>query len=89
MFISGLYFCSVQENDQATTVGKVIPSSQAIAEACKFAYNDAKFVNERAKNDIVLLSRYNICQTFYALFIQVLYQIKIITEAKKIPLWVK
>ncbi|KAH0745222.1 hypothetical protein KY290_006976 [Solanum tuberosum] len=48
---------SVQENDQATTVGKVIPSSQAIAEACKFAYNDAKFVNERAKNDIVLLSR--------------------------------
>lgn len=48
---------SVQENDQAITVGKVIPSSQAIAEACKFAYNDAKFVNERAKNDMVLLSR--------------------------------
>lgn len=48
---------SVQENDQAITVGKVIPSSQAIAEACKFACNDAKFVNERAKNDIVLLSR--------------------------------
>ncbi|MCD9643766.1 Senescence-associated protein spa15, chloroplastic [Datura stramonium] len=48
---------SVQEDDHAITVGKVIPSSQAIAEACKFAYNDAKFVNERAKNDIVLLSR--------------------------------
>lgn len=55
----------MQENDQAITVGKVIPSSQAIAEACKFAYNDAKFVNERAKNDMVLLSRYNMCLTFY------------------------
>ncbi|KAK1302584.1 hypothetical protein QJS10_CPB12g00494 [Acorus calamus] len=32
-------------------------SSQGLAEACKFAYNDAKFVNERARKDIVLLSR--------------------------------
>lgn len=28
-----------------------------MAEACKFVYNDAKFVNERAQNDILLLSR--------------------------------
>ncbi|KAF8398980.1 hypothetical protein HHK36_014845 [Tetracentron sinense] len=32
-------------------------STQGLAEACKFVYNDAKFVNERARNDIVLLSR--------------------------------
>ncbi|KAK1258863.1 hypothetical protein QJS04_geneDACA018701 [Acorus gramineus] len=32
-------------------------SSQGLAEACRFAYNDAKFVNERARKDIVLLSR--------------------------------
>ncbi|XP_071701840.1 senescence-associated protein SPA15, chloroplastic [Rutidosis leptorrhynchoides] len=32
-------------------------SNQALADACRFAYNDARFVNERAKNDIVLLSR--------------------------------
>lgn len=34
-----------------------IHSSQGLAEACKFVYNDAKYVNERARNDIVLLSR--------------------------------
>ena len=32
-------------------------TNQALAEACKFAYNDARFVNERARNDIFLLSR--------------------------------
>ncbi|XP_009334428.2 senescence-associated protein AAF, chlorolplastic isoform X3 [Pyrus x bretschneideri] len=32
-------------------------SNQGLAEACKFVYNDAKFVNERARNDIILLSR--------------------------------
>ncbi|XVF71402.1 hypothetical protein PTKIN_Ptkin12aG0034500 [Pterospermum kingtungense] len=32
-------------------------SSQGLAQACRFACNDAKFVNERARNDIVLLSR--------------------------------
>ncbi|XXG74133.1 hypothetical protein AAC387_Pa07g2929 [Persea americana] len=32
-------------------------ASQGLAEACKFVYNDAKYVNERARNDIVLLSR--------------------------------
>jgi len=31
--------------------------SQGLAEACKFVYNDAKFVNERAQSDILLLSR--------------------------------
>lgn len=31
--------------------------TQGLAEAYKFVYNDAKFVNERARNDIVLLSR--------------------------------
>ncbi|XP_020519626.1 uncharacterized protein LOC18428766 isoform X2 [Amborella trichopoda] len=32
-------------------------SSQGLAEACKYVYNDAKFVNERARNGIILLSR--------------------------------
>ncbi|KAK6125878.1 hypothetical protein DH2020_040380 [Rehmannia glutinosa] len=36
---------------------KNISSSQGLAEACRFVSNDAKFVNERARNDIVLLSR--------------------------------
>lgn len=31
--------------------------NKALAEACKFAYNDARYVNERAKNDMYLLSR--------------------------------
>ncbi|KAK8546630.1 hypothetical protein V6N12_027406 [Hibiscus sabdariffa] len=37
--------------------GRKIHSIQGLAEACRFACNDAKFVNERACNDIVLLSR--------------------------------
>ncbi|KAK8287906.1 hypothetical protein V6Z11_D07G086200 [Gossypium hirsutum] len=37
--------------------GRTIHSSPGLAEACRFACNDAKFVNERARNDIVLLSR--------------------------------
>ncbi|KAK9271732.1 hypothetical protein L1049_002095 [Liquidambar formosana] len=36
---------------------RTINSRQGLAEACKFVHNDAKFVNERARNDIVLLSR--------------------------------
>lgn len=32
-------------------------TNQALAEACKFAYNDARYVNERAKSDIIMLSR--------------------------------
>ena len=38
--------------------GRIVHSKQGLAEAMEFAYNDAKFVNERARNDIVLLSRY-------------------------------
>lgn len=37
-----------QESDSPT---------QGLAEAYKYVYNDAKFVNERARNDMVLLSR--------------------------------
>ncbi|KAM7515850.1 hypothetical protein LguiA_005433 [Lonicera macranthoides] len=37
--------------------GRIPHSSLGLAEACKFVYNDAKYVNERARNDIVLLSR--------------------------------
>ncbi|KAL0915259.1 hypothetical protein M5K25_015662 [Dendrobium thyrsiflorum] len=37
--------------------GRVYHPNQGLAEACKFVYNDAKFVNERARNDIILLSR--------------------------------
>ncbi|XP_059644743.1 senescence-associated protein SPA15, chloroplastic [Cornus florida] len=36
---------------------RTIHSSERLAEACKFVHNDAKFVNERVQNDIVLLSR--------------------------------
>ncbi|KAL6225778.1 hypothetical protein ACLB2K_004627 [Fragaria x ananassa] len=36
---------------------RTISSSQGLTEACKFVFNDAKFVNERARNDIILLSR--------------------------------
>ncbi|XP_052191576.1 senescence-associated protein AAF, chlorolplastic isoform X3 [Diospyros lotus] len=36
---------------------RTMQSSQGLAEACQFVYNDARFVNERARNDIVLLSR--------------------------------
>ncbi|KAH9616320.1 hypothetical protein KSS87_000310 [Heliosperma pusillum] len=35
----------------------LVSSTQGLAEAYKNAYNDAKFVNERARKDIVLLSR--------------------------------
>ncbi|KAF1889506.1 hypothetical protein Lal_00024833 [Lupinus albus] len=34
-----------------------IHNVHGLAEACRFVYNDAKFVNERARNDIILLSR--------------------------------
>ncbi|KAJ7964486.1 Senescence-associated family protein [Quillaja saponaria] len=37
--------------------GEHVELGAGLAEACRFAYNDAKFVNERARNDIVLLSR--------------------------------
>ncbi|KAL5811804.1 hypothetical protein ACOSQ3_026754 [Xanthoceras sorbifolium] len=46
-----------EEDNDLTLPGRTIHSSQGIAVACKFVCNDAKFVNERARNDIVLLSR--------------------------------
>ncbi|KAJ4826701.1 hypothetical protein Tsubulata_023390 [Turnera subulata] len=47
-----------QEDDEHPFVpGRIIHSSQGLAEACKFVHNDAKYVNERARNDIILLSR--------------------------------
>ncbi|CAN6346242.1 unnamed protein product [Urochloa humidicola] len=44
-------------DDQVASKKKSAYDSQGLAEACKFVYNDAKFVNERAQNDILLLSR--------------------------------
>ncbi|XP_039823583.1 senescence-associated protein OSA15, chloroplastic-like isoform X3 [Panicum virgatum] len=44
-------------DDQVASKKKSAYASQGLAEACKFVYNDAKFVNERAQNDILLLSR--------------------------------
>uniref|UniRef100_A0A0D9WCU0 Senescence domain-containing protein n=2 Tax=Leersia perrieri TaxID=77586 RepID=A0A0D9WCU0_9ORYZ len=44
-------------DNQVAAQKKSVKSSQGLAEACKFVYNDAKFVNERAQNDILLLSR--------------------------------
>ncbi|KAL5202868.1 hypothetical protein ABZP36_013820 [Zizania latifolia] len=44
-------------DSQVTAKKKSVNPSQGLAEACKFVYNDAKFVNERAQNDILLLSR--------------------------------
>ncbi|TVU32266.1 hypothetical protein EJB05_23990 [Eragrostis curvula] len=43
--------------DQAASKQNSTYASQGLAEACKFVYNDAKFVNERAQSDILLLSR--------------------------------
>ncbi|KAL6877565.1 hypothetical protein ACP4OV_012780 [Aristida adscensionis] len=44
-------------DDQVVSQKKSVYASQGLAEACKFVYNDAKFVNERAQSDILLLSR--------------------------------
>lgn len=46
-------------DDQVPLKKKSVYASQGLAEACKFVYNDAKFVNERAQSDILLLSRYS------------------------------
>ncbi|XP_059450118.1 senescence-associated protein SPA15, chloroplastic isoform X2 [Corylus avellana] len=48
---------SAQIGDEDPVMPKSTHSSRGLAEACKFVYNDAKFVNERARNDIFLLSR--------------------------------
>lgn len=46
-----------KEDEHQLMSGRTIHSCHALAEACRFVYNDAKFVNERARNDIILLSR--------------------------------
>ena len=50
-----MILCSVQTEDKKDYN---IHSFRGLADACRFVCNDAKFVNERARNDIVLLSRY-------------------------------
>ncbi|GAB2226742.1 hypothetical protein Droror1_Dr00022562 [Drosera rotundifolia] len=49
--------CKNEETGHHYAPTKVICSKRALAEACKYVYNDAKYVNERARNDIILLSR--------------------------------
>ncbi|KAJ9172982.1 hypothetical protein P3X46_016162 [Hevea brasiliensis] len=47
-----------EEEDECSVMpARVFHSNQGLAQACKFVHNDAKFVNERARNDIILLSR--------------------------------
>ncbi|KAG9140901.1 hypothetical protein Leryth_010434 [Lithospermum erythrorhizon] len=48
---------NLESKDETPRPQRCIPSGPGLAEAYKFAYNDAKFIDERAKNDIVLLSR--------------------------------
>ncbi|GAB4828650.1 Senescence-associated protein spa15, chloroplastic [Ancistrocladus abbreviatus] len=50
-------FCEDEDDEHLLVTRKVIYSPQGLAEACKYVCNDAKYVNERARNDIVLLSR--------------------------------
>nr|XP_051194124.1 senescence-associated protein OSA15, chloroplastic isoform X3 [Lolium perenne] len=44
-------------DDQVAAQKKSLYSIQGLSKACQFVYNDAKFVNERAQSDILLLSR--------------------------------
>ncbi|KAJ0989207.1 hypothetical protein J5N97_007563 [Dioscorea zingiberensis] len=46
-----------QLSDHQSLCGNTSYAHAGLAEACRFVYNDAKFVNERARNDIILLSR--------------------------------
>lgn len=46
-----------EEDKNPFMLARTIHSSPGLAAACKFVRNDAKFVNERARNDIILLSR--------------------------------
>ncbi|KAI3515263.1 hypothetical protein L1887_14083 [Cichorium endivia] len=39
------------------TQDRIGDTNKALAEACRFSYNDARYINERAQNDIFLLSR--------------------------------
>ncbi|KAK6913539.1 hypothetical protein RJ641_023140 [Dillenia turbinata] len=45
------------EKDDQVIPESISHTNRALAEACKFVHNDAKYVNERARNDIILLSR--------------------------------
>lgn len=45
------------ESEDAFMTIETVDSNPGLAEACRYVYNDAKFVNERARNDIILLSR--------------------------------
>ncbi|XP_048494542.1 senescence-associated protein OSA15, chloroplastic isoform X3 [Beta vulgaris subsp. vulgaris] len=45
------------EGIEEKEVQKLASTTQGLAEAYKYAHNDAKFVNERARKDMVLLSR--------------------------------
>lgn len=45
------------EDEHPVRPVKIDPSNQGLSEACKYVYNDAKYMNERARNDIVLLSQ--------------------------------
>ncbi|CAA0812502.1 senescence-associated family protein, partial [Striga hermonthica] len=49
--------CTQGEDENSMETVKNISSGLGLAEACKYVSNDAKFVNERARSDIVLLSR--------------------------------
>ncbi|KAM3227598.1 hypothetical protein ACQJBY_059381 [Aegilops geniculata] len=44
-------------DSQVAAQEKTLYSTQGLSKACQFVYNDAKFVNERAQSDILLLSR--------------------------------
>uniref|UniRef100_A0ACD5TBE8 Uncharacterized protein n=1 Tax=Avena sativa TaxID=4498 RepID=A0ACD5TBE8_AVESA len=44
-------------DNQVAGQKKPLYSSKGLSKACEFVYNDAKFVNERAQSDIILLSR--------------------------------
>ncbi|KAK7842648.1 senescence-associated protein aaf [Quercus suber] len=46
-----------EEDEHQAMPERTAHSNLGLAEACKYVYNDAKFVNERARNDIFLLSR--------------------------------
>lgn len=53
-----LCFCAHSRGeDEDHDLYKSKRSIVGLADACKYVYNDAKFVNERARNDIFLLSR--------------------------------
>ncbi|KAL8161197.1 hypothetical protein V2J09_012686, partial [Rumex salicifolius] len=56
---SGVYreWKETNENDDSLLTHKAGDSNPGLAEVCKYVYNDAKYVNEIARNDIILLSR--------------------------------